>query len=68
MKIQYKHQGFQREATLSVTDAFMGQPKSDGISNFIVDQGKNKKLFDVEGFGNEPVARLTEQLNNLTKQ
>ena len=62
MKIQYKHQGFQREATLSVTDAFMGQPKSDGISNFIVDQGKNKKLFDVEGFGNEPVALSTDSI------
>ena len=62
MKIQYKHQGFQREATLSVADAFMGQPKSDGISNFIVDQGKNKKLFDVEGFGNEHVALSTDSI------
>ena len=62
MKIQYKHQGFQREATLSVADAFMGQPKSDGASTFKVDMGKNKGVFDIDGFGNDPVALSTDSI------
>ena len=62
MKIQYKHQGFQQEATLSVADAFMGQPRSDGSSNFTVDQGKDKGLFGVEGFGNDPVALSSDSI------
>ncbi len=62
MKIQYKHQAFQREATLSVADAFTGQPKSDGASNFKVDQGKDRQLYDLDGFGNEPVALSAESI------
>ena len=62
MKIQYKHQGFQREATLSVADAFMGQPKSDGASTFKVDMGKNKGVFDIDGFGNDPVVLSTDSI------
>ena len=62
MKIKYKHQGFQREATLSVADAFMGQPKSDGASTFKVDMGKGRLKFDVDGFGNDPVALSTDSI------
>ena len=62
MKIKYKHQGFQREATLSVADAFMGQPKSDGASTFKVDMGKDRLKFDVDGFGNDPVALSTDSI------
>lgn len=40
MKIKYKHQRFQAEATRCVTDVFQGQPKRDGLSNFLIDQGK----------------------------
>lgn len=62
MKIRYKHQRFQAEAARCVTDVFTGQPKSDGTSNFLVDQGTNKKMFDVEGFGNAPLALSRESL------
>ena len=62
MKIRYKHQRFQAEAARCVTDVFQGQPKSDGLSNFLVDQGRNKKVFDVEGFGNAPLALSRESL------
>ncbi len=62
MKLQYKHQQFQREATQSVADVFTGQPKSDGASTFKLDMGKNKKLFDVDGFGNEPIALSQESI------
>ena len=54
MKIQYKHQGFQREATLSVADVFRGQPKSDGASTF--GQTTGGLQVEVEGFGNAPLA------------
>lgn len=62
MKIRYKHQRFQAEAARCVTDVFQGQPKSDGLSNFLVDQGRNKKVFDVEGFGNAPLVLSRERL------
>ena len=47
MKIKYKHQRFQAEATRCVTDVFQGQPKRDGLSNFLIDQGKGHIGFKV---------------------
>ena len=55
MKLRYKHQRFQTEAALAVANAFTGQPKSDGQSDHIVDQGVNQDLFVVKGFGNKNV-------------
>ena len=55
MKIKYKHQRFQTEAAQCVTEVFQGQPKNDGLSNFLIDQGKNRQAFDIEGFGNAQV-------------
>src|SRR5574344_1229289 len=55
MKLQYKHQRFQVEACRMVTNVFIGQPKSDGLSDFTVDQGKNRGLYKIEGFGNKNV-------------
>lgn len=62
MKIRYKYQRFQAEAARCVTDVFQGQPKSDGLSNFLVDQGATRGVFDVEGFGNAPLALSRESL------
>ena len=62
MKIKYKHQRFQAEATRCVTDVFQGQPKSDGLSNFLIDQGKDRIDFKVEGFGNAPIVLDRESL------
>lgn len=62
MKIRYKHQRFQAEAARCVTDVFQGQPKSDGLSNFLVDQGAKRGVFNVEGFGNAPLALSRESL------
>lgn len=56
MKIKYKHQRFQTEAARCVTDIFQVQPISDGLSNFLVDQGRESTLFNEEGFGNAPLA------------
>lgn len=60
MKLRYKHQRFQTEAALAVANAFTGQPKSDGQSDHIVDQGVNQNLFVVKGFGNKNVILAPE--------
>ena len=39
-----------------------GQLKSDGLSNFLVDQGKNRGFYEVEGFGNAPLVLSRESL------
>ena len=62
MKIKYKHQRFQAEATKCVTDVFQGQPKSDGLSNFLVDQGTRCGFYNVEGFGNAPIVLSRESI------
>ena len=62
MKIKYKHQRFQAEAAKCVTDVFLGQPKSDGLSNFLVDQGTKRGFYEVEGFGNAPIALSRDSL------
>ena len=60
MKLRYKHQRFQTEAALAVANAFTGQPKSDGQSDHIVDQGVNQDLFVIKGFGNKNVILAPE--------
>lgn len=60
MKLRYKHQRFQTEAALAVANAFTGQPKSDGQSDHIVDQGVNQNLFVIKGFGNKNVILAPE--------
>ena len=60
MQIRYKHQRFQAEAARSIANAFTGQPKSDGQSDHIIDQGKDKKLFTPAGFGNKNIVLARE--------
>ena len=60
MQIRYKHQRFQAEAARAIANAFTGQPKSDGLSDHTVDQGKNKGLFALAGFGNKHVVLARE--------
>ena len=62
MKIQYKRQGFQREAAQSVADVFQGQPKSGGASTFEQETGRGQIPFGFDGFGNAPVALSTDSL------
>ena len=45
-----------------MTDVFQGQPKSDGTSNFLVGQGRQKRAFGVEGFGNAPLVLSRDSL------
>ena len=60
MRLRYKHQRFQTEAARSVVKVFTGQPKSDGQSDHLVDQGANQALFVVKGFGNKNVILARE--------
>ena len=60
MQIRYKHQRFQAEAARAIANAFTGQPKSDGLSDHTVDQGKNKGLYALAGFGNKNVVLARE--------
>ncbi len=60
MQIRYKHQRFQTEAARSIANAFTGQPKSDGLSDHTIDQGKNKGFFKLAGFGNKNVVLARE--------
>lgn len=46
MKLKYKHQDFQDDATRAVTDCFLGQPHYGGASNFLVDQGSIRNAKD----------------------
>ena len=55
MKIKYKYQRFQAEATRCVIEAFKGQPKQEPGSNYLIDQGKNQGLFNAEGYANLPL-------------
>lgn len=58
MKIRYKHQRFQAEATKCVSDVFQGQPKHDGSRTFLNKFG----AFSFDGFGNLPLVLDNESL------
>ncbi len=62
MQIRYKHQRFQSEAARSITNAFTGQPKSDGQSDHTIDQGKIKGFFKLAGFGNKNIVLAREAI------
>ena len=44
-----------------MTDVFQGHPKSDGLSNFLIEQGRQMRAFDA-GFGNAPLVLSRESL------
>lgn len=58
MKIRYKHQRFQAEATKCVSDVFQGQPKHDGCRTFL-----NKiDMWDFDGLATCPWCSITRAL------
>ena len=65
MKLRYKHQRFQEEAARCIVDAFIGQPKSDGQSNYMIDPGKylpGEIKLELEGFGNQEIVLAQEDI------
>lgn len=65
MKLRFKHQKFQEDATNAVCDVFTGQPNE--TRKFLVDQGSGKQTsaFD-SGWGNSEIRlRPEDMLKNL---
>lgn len=65
MKLRFKHQQFQADATNAVCDVFAGQPSE--VRKFLVDQGSGKQTsaFD-SGWGNAKIHLRSEDiLKNL---
>lgn len=67
MKLKYKHQRFQADAAKSVTDIFTGQQYCDS-ADFLIDQGKNKGVFDLTGFGNQKLMLDRESITENLRQ
>lgn len=65
MKLQFKHQSFQREAARAVVDAFLGQPLQDAFA-YGMDAGKGVLALETQGFRNQELllsdAQLTENI------
>lgn len=67
MKLKYKHQRFQADAAQSVTDIFTGQQYCDS-ADFLVDQGVQKNMYVVTGFGNQKLMLDKESLTENVRQ
>lgn len=72
MKLQFKHQSFQREAARAVVDAFFGQPLQNAFA-YRMDVGKGSLALEAQGFRNQELqlsdAQLTENIRAIqTKQ
>lgn len=67
MKLKYKHQRFQADAAKSVTDIFTGQQYCDS-ADYLIDQGRNKGVFNLTGFGNQKLMLDRESLTENLRQ
>lgn len=54
MKLQFKHQGFQRDAARAVVNVFRGQPRQDAFL-YRKDVGKGGLELDTQGFRNHDI-------------
>lgn len=68
MKLQFKHQSFQREAARAIVDAFLGQPLQDAFA-YRMDVGKGGLALEAQGFRNQELqlsdAQLTENIRTI---
>ncbi len=68
MKLQFKHQSFQREAARAVVDAFLGQPLEDAFT-YRMDMGNGGLALEAQGFRNQELqlsdAQLTENIRAI---
>lgn len=68
MKLQFKHQSFQREAARAVVDAFLGQPLQDAFT-YRMGAGKGVLALETQGFRNQDLllsdAQLTENIRTI---
>ncbi len=54
MKLQFKHQGFQRDAARTVVEVFRGQPLQDAFA-YRMDVGKGILAMETQGFRNHDI-------------
>lgn len=67
MKLKFKHQRFQADAARSVTDIFNGQRYCES-AEYLIDQGKDGKIFTVTGFGNRKLLLNRETLTENVRR
>ena len=67
MKIQFKHQGFQRDAARAVVDTFRGQPLQDAFT-YRMDVGKGNLALELEGFRNHDIVLGDEVLTRNIRE
>lgn len=63
MKIQYKHQTFQREAAQAVVDVFRGQPRMDAFA-YRMDQGRGGLALEMLGYCNQEIELRDDALTD----
>ena len=74
MKLQFKHQKFQKDAARAVVDVFSGQPFLTSI--YMIDSGDGRQtlLDDFTGWRNEPIipeltdSKILENINTIQKE
>lgn len=74
MKLQFKHQKFQKDAVYAVVDVFSGQPFL--TSTYMIDSGDARQtlLDDFTGWRNEPIipeltdSKILENINTIQKE
>lgn len=70
MKLQFKHQSFQRDATQAVIEVFRGQPRQDALT-YRMDMGKGFLAIETQGFRNHYITlsdeALTENIREIQK-
>ena len=70
MKLQFKHQNFQRDAAQAVVEAFRGQPRQDALT-YRMDMGKGFLAIETQGFRNHYITlsdeALTENIREIQK-
>ena len=67
MKIQFKHQAFQRDAAQAVVNAFRGQPLQDFFA-YRRDVGKGVLALDAQGFRNHDILLNDEELTRNIRE
>ena len=70
MKLQFKHQSFQQDATRAVVEVFRGQPRQDALT-YRMDMGKGFLAIETQGFRNHYITlsdeALTENIREIQK-
>ncbi len=67
MKLQFKHQGFQRDAARAVVEVFRGQPLQDAFA-YRMDVGKGVLALETQGFRNHDIVLSDEVLTRNIRE